>query len=69
MAEHKVYTSIVNAVGNGNLREPFNSGDFRRACLGFGNGTYNAFLSKHCVGNPGGVSELFERVSPGYFKL
>jgi len=30
---------------------------------------YNAFLDKHAVGNPGGNSELFIRVTPGKFKL
>ena len=37
--------------------------------LGLVGGTYNAFLYKHRVGNPGGQSELFERTSPGQFKL
>ena len=66
---HKVYSCIVKAIKNGKLKEPFTKVDFRSVCPNFGVGTYNAFLDKHRVGNPGGQSELFEKVSPGKFKL
>jgi hypothetical protein len=66
---HKVYRSIINAVKQGKLIEPFGSNDFRRSCPGLGEGTYNAFLYKHRKDNPGGNSELFEMVSSGKFKL
>ena len=65
---HRVYEAIVSAVRTGILIEPFSRDDFRSACSGFGEGTYNAFLDKHAVGNPGNNSELFERVSPGKFE-
>ena len=65
---HRVYEAIVRAVGSGSLVEPFSRDEFRSVCPGFGKGTYNAFLDKHAVGNPGGNSELFVRVSPGQFK-
>ncbi len=65
---HRVYEAIVSAVRTGRLIEPFSQEDFRSTCPGFGKGTYNAFLDKHAVGNPGNNSELFERVSPGQFK-
>ena len=65
---HKVYSAIVSAVKNETLQEPFTKSDFREACPGFGDGTYNAFLDKHSKGNPGGNSELFERVAPGKFR-
>ncbi len=68
MASHKVYASIVRVIKNGKLKEPFTNDDFKKACLGFAKGTYNAFLHKHRVGNPGGNSELFKLVSPGMFK-
>lgn len=68
MAGHQVYPAVVSAVRSGALVEPFGPQDFRRACPGFGEGTYNAFLHKHRLGNPGGASELFELVSPGKFK-
>ena len=69
MANHKVYTAIVHAVKSSQLKEPFGQDDFRRACPGLGEGTYQAFLHKHRRGNPGGVSELFEIVTPGKFCL
>ena len=59
--------AIVNAVKTGALTEPFSKGTFRPACSGFGDATYNSFLDKHSLGNPGGNSELFERVSPCLF--
>jgi hypothetical protein len=65
---HRVYGAIVRAIRAGKLIEPFASEDFRRSCPGLGKGTYNAFLYKHRVGNPGGNSELFHLVSPGRFK-
>ena len=69
MARHRVYRCIVTAVKSGELKEPFRSNDFREACPGFANGTYNTFLAKHRVENPSGTSELFERVSRGQYKL
>lgn len=60
---HRVYESIVRAVRRGALVEPFSKDQFVAACPGFGKGTYRAFLDKHRVGNPGGNSELFERVA------
>jgi len=69
MSKHIVYTAIVEAVINERLIEPFGNREFRRACPGLGEGTYNSFLYKHRVGNPAGKSELFERISPGQFKL
>ncbi len=52
----------------GRLKEPFTKEDFLSACPGLGDGTYNAFLHKHRVGNPGANSELFELVMPGKFR-
>ena len=64
---HMVYESIVAAVKNGRLTEPFSKEQFRAACPSLGEGTYNAFLWKHRRGN-GSTSELFDLVSPGRFK-
>jgi len=69
MIKDGVYARIVDAVRNGRLQEPFTKKDFKRACPGLGKGTYNAFLWKHRVGNPGKKTELFIKVSPGKFKL
>lgn len=51
---HEVYGAIVDAIRAGALIEPFSKENFRAACPGFGNGTYNAFLDKHRCGNPAG---------------
>jgi hypothetical protein len=64
---HKVYGAIVKAIKSKKLAEPFSRSDFRKACPGLGEGTYNAFLDKHAKDNPGGNTELFERVAPGRF--
>ena len=64
---HAVYLSIVDAVRSGRLSEPFTTAQFQVACPGFGAGTYKAFLHKHSARNPGGASELFQRVAPGAF--
>lgn len=69
MAEHKVYSCIVKAVKSEKLKEPFTKEDFRKACPNFGEGTYNTFLWKHRVGNPGGNTELFRKIAPRKFEL
>lgn len=69
MASHRVYSSIVKAISAGKLKEPFSLEEFRSACPGLGDGTYQAFLHKHRKGNPGGNSELLELVSEGKFRL
>jgi len=69
MIKNKVYPRVVEAFKNGKLQEPFTNNDFRKACPGFGRGTYNAFLWKHRMGNPKNNTELFIKVSPGKFKL
>ena len=51
------------------MKGPFTKEDFRKAFPGFGEGTYNAFLWKHRVGNPSGNTELFELVEKGKFKV
>lgn len=65
---HRVYGAIVKAIRVEKLSEPFSKKNFEMCCPSFGIGTYNAFLDKHVRGNPGGNSELFERVSPGQFR-
>jgi len=69
MPRNAVYSATVQAVKSGQLKEPFGTKEFRVACPGLGEGTYRAFLYKHRKGNPGGVSELFELVSKGRFRL
>ena len=69
MAGHKVYFSILKAIKEGRLKEPFGNEDFKRTCPGFAVGTYQAFLHKHRQGNPGSYSELFKLVDKGKFKV
>jgi hypothetical protein len=69
MAEHKIYRSIIEAIQMDKLNEQFTSHDFRSACPGIAERTYNVFLNKHRVGNPSENSELLIKVSPGKFKL
>ncbi len=69
MPRHRGYSCIVKAVKSGTLKEPFTKKDFRKACPNFGEGTYNAFLWKHRVGNHDGKTELFRKIAPGKFEL
>ena len=66
--KHEVYGAIVRAINEGTLNEPFKAEDFKNACPGFADNTYNVFLHKHARGNPGNVSILFERVAPSTFR-
>jgi hypothetical protein len=61
-------SQIYAAVRGGRLKEPFGPDDVRRACPGWAAKTYSVFLSKHRVGNPGGTTELFERVSAARYR-
>ena len=65
MARHKLYRCIVEAVKKGKLKEPFAVKDVQQVCPH----NYKTFLSKHSRDNPGGDSELFERVRRGQYKL
>ena len=69
MGTHAVYGAIVQAVKRGDLSEPFTRSHFEAACPRLGPGTHDAFLAKHAAGNPGGETELFERVARGAYKL
>jgi predicted aspartyl protease len=62
----RIAQAIDAALRTGELHEPFSSEDFRRACPGLGEGTYNAFLWKHRKGN-GKTTELFELLAPNRF--
>lgn len=62
MASHEVYRRIVTALQKGKLREPFSSEDFRRACPGLGEGTYNAFLYSIAREIPAGTANFSFRL-------
>lgn len=69
MVTVSILQSIQQAVANGRLREPFSASDFREACPGWGQGTYNAWLWKHYTGNPGGYRSYVRRLAKGKFEL
>ena len=58
---------IREAVRTGRLRQPFGAQDL--VAIGVLPSTAAAFPPKHAVGNPGGNSELFVRVSRGLYRL
>ena len=57
----EVYCCIKQAIDRGELKEPFNSDDFRNICKDeFKENTYKTFLNKHKLGN-GKETELFKK--------
>ena len=64
-----VIEKIKEAIEKGKLAEPFGKKDLEEVVPDLGRGTYNAYLWKHHVGNPGGKKEYFEKVAPGKFRL
>ena len=62
-------TEICAAVQAGKLAEPFNAAMAKKACPGWADGTYNNFFRKHAVGNGRNQTELFVRVSKGFYRL
>ena len=65
---HRIYRAIAEAVRSGTLHEPFSNRDFESTVPGFAKGTYSTFLAKHVRHNPGGQSELFDRIARGRFR-
>lgn len=65
----QIYTYIVKAIKNKELKEPFTAKRFKEVCEKWKRSA--SFLWKHRRGNPGGNSELFERIlsKPRKFKL
>lgn len=64
--ERQTIHRIREAIRNGRLREPFRPADVNTAIeIPYA----GVFLPKHRVGNPGGFTELFIRVSRGLYRL
>lgn len=62
----QTFASIQSAVNSGRLGTPFKPSDVNRVLKI----TFAAtFLPKHRVGNPGGNTELFDRLGPGLYKI
>ena len=60
MREGNTIKTIRKAVLNGSLPEIFKAADLR--AIGVHRNTASTFLGKHCKGNPGRETVLFERV-------
>ena len=66
MPERDTIRRIREAVASGRIGRTFRAADVNKALnIGFA----GIFLPKHRVGNPGGFSELFVRISPGLYRL
>ena len=53
----------------GNLPPTFDPMDVAKACSAWTKLKYGVFLPKHSIGNPGGETELFDRVAPDLHRL
>jgi len=62
MPEHRCYRSIVGAVKDGRLKEPFTARDWHEADKSIPETTWRNFLSKHRKDNPHNNSVLVKRV-------
>ena len=60
---------IRQARAAGRLGEQFRPDDVRRACPGWAHHTYEVFLPKHRLGNPGGYSAYFRQNADGTYSL
>ena len=63
----RIVADIDRALEDGRLEPNFRAADVRRACPGWGWRTFNVFLPKHRLGNPGGNSVLFVQNSDGTY--
>jgi hypothetical protein len=66
----KELASEIYAAGRtGRLPTVFRAVDVRSHCPGWGDLTYDRFLSKHEVDKPGRDNKLFIRVARGLYRL
>ncbi len=64
--ERETIRRIRELVRDGKLKQPFRAADTNKV---LGVDWAGTFLPKHCVGNPGGNSELFVRIARGTYRL
>ena len=68
--EKRLIREIRQAVATGELVEPFRARDIVETdSIRCAASTPGTFLPKHCVGNRGGNTELFDRVAEGLYRL
>ena len=65
----RVMQAIRLARMEANLPRRFRARDVRNACHELPDSTCSTFLSKHRVGNPGGLVAYFRRVGEGLYTL
>jgi hypothetical protein len=65
-SERDTIRRIREAVESGKLPSQFRAEDVNKA---LGIEFAGTFLPKHRVGNPGGFTELFMRISAGFYRL
>ena len=65
----RLIQDVRNARRNGDLSVHFRAADVAEACPQWASNTFNSFLPKHAVGNPGRETELFVRLAPGLYCL
>ena len=68
MRTSRLVAEIDRAIERGKLDEPFRASDVRAACPGFALKTYNQFLPKHSLNNPGNNKLHFEKVEVGLYR-
>lgn len=64
-----VASEVYAAVRSGKLAQPFSAETVNRASPGHTDGTYRNFLKRYCVGNPGGMAELFVHSGLNRFEI
>lgn len=65
----KFISDIRKARKEGRLPQRFFRKDAQDACPGWADKTYQVFLPKHRLNNPGGYTPYFERHSDGSYSL
>jgi len=68
LTKHWIYRTIISAVKEGRLKEPFSRKDLQNACPDLNKNTCLTFPAKHRIGNPGKNTELFIRITKQRFE-
>ena len=66
---NRIIDDIREARSLGKLPMYFRVADVKKACPCRAENTYETFLPKHRVGNPGGDTELFKQHADGSYSL
>lgn len=69
MTVTEIVEEMRRAIERGALPDRFRAADVRRACPGWDYRTYNNFLPKYRLGNPGNHAVYFRRHPDGSYSL